>query len=359
MLLCSKKLKNIAFSLLAMMVLYSTSARGKDIDQWLSITFDNDIFLGDDSGYTNGIFFSGFNAFEGDFNNNQTVLLKPLRPTMPTIDRVEREAEAFTFGQMLSTPNDISLLDPPMDEPPYGALLFYAKSYLQVASDYADQITTTIGVVGPTALGKPAQTLVHKATGSEPPKGWDTQIRNEVVFSFSRGRLWRNWVSSTGNADVLSLASADLGTLQTSLRGEIYFRYGRGLKRSFATPLLSSSRTSNPVAIENGWYVYAGLSAGSRLRFILLDGNTFKSSRSVDYKKEYLGLTAGLSYAWERSGFTFAVSDASLLQKIDGDKLDKVTQYGSLTYAWKLGAGSSKAHSWFLATPDEQSERGQ
>lgn len=339
------------------LLLASTAARSVENDQWLSLTFDNDIFLGDDSGYTNGIFFSGFNDYEDEFHEQRSVLLKPLLWTMPSLQSVDRQAAAFTFGQMLGTPNDISLADPPLDEPPYAALLFFSKSFVQVASDYADQITTTIGIVGPAALGKQAQTVVHRITGSEPPMGWDTQIGDELVFSFSRGRMWRNWVSAGGNADFLSVATADIGTFHTGFSGKFYLRYGRGLKRSFATALLSDNRVSNPISVETGWYVYAGLSAGSRLRMILLDGNTFKNSRSVDYKREFLGATVGATYAWSRAGLSFAISDNSLLQQLHDDKLDKVTQYGSLTFAWLLGSSSERGPSWFFETPDKRNDR--
>ena len=348
----------MVLSLMAWVLLFCTPAYGgEDDSHWLSITLDNDIFLGDDSGYTNGLFISGFNAYEGDYHSHRHLLLRPLLWTMPTMALVERQAEAFTFGQALSTPNDISLVEPPLDEPPYGALLFFAKSYVQVTDNYADLITTTIGVVGPAALGEPAQSLVHKVTGSEPPEGWDTQIGNEVVFSFARGRLWRNWVSSAGHADFLSSASVELGTIQTSFNGAVYLRYGRNLKRSFATPLLSGSRASNPIAIENGWTVYAGLSAGTRLRMILLDGNNFKDSRSVDYRKEYVGFTVGATYAWSDSSLTFAVSDSSVLQELNNDKLDQVTQFGSLTFAWRLDPASGGNRGWLFESLEDQDAR--
>lgn len=353
----SRKLKTVVLSLIAWVLFCTTPAHSSEEGQWLSITLDNDIFLGDDSGYTNGLFVSGFSAFEGDYRRDRHFLLWPLIWTMPTSVLLEHQAEAFTLGQALSTPNDISLLDPPLDEPPYGALLYFAKSYVQVTDNYADQITTTVGVVGPAALGEPAQTLVHKVTGSAPPRGWDTQIGNEVVFSFARGRLWRNWSSRNGHADFLSTVSAELGTIQTSFNSSVYLRYGRNLKRSFATPLLSGSRASNPIAIDNGWYVYAGLSLGARLRMILLDGNHFKKSRSVDYRREYLGLTVGATYAWSGSSLTFAVSDSSVLQELNDEKLDQVTQFGSLTFAWQLDPESSRKRGWLFESPEDQDDR--
>lgn len=74
---------------------------------------------------------------------------------------------------------------------------------------------------------------------------------------------------------------------------------------------------------------------------ILLDGNHFRESRSIDYRKEYLGVTVGATYAWKQTSFTFAASDTSVLQQLNDEKLDKVTQFGSMTFAWKLGNGSS------------------
>ncbi|MGB0865899.1 MAG: lipid A deacylase LpxR family protein [Granulosicoccaceae bacterium] len=327
----------------------------EEIEQWRALTLDNDLFLGDDSGYTNGLFYSGFAMDRGE-DALAGFLLKPMLWTLPKT-AVQNRATAFSWGQMLGTPNDISLADPPLDEPPYGALLFYSKSYVQVEQNTADMITTTIGLVGPSALGEPAQSFVHKLTGSEPPMGWHTQIRDEVVFGFSRGWLWRNWVAPSDQADILSLVDIELGTIKIEVNGELMWRYGVGLSRSFATPLLASNRASNPLAVDHGWYVFASLQAGSRLRHILVDGNNFKDSRSLDYKHEYVGFSVGATHAWSNAALTFAMSNSSVLQELDDDQLDNVTQFGSLTFAWRLDPARMGQSSWPFESEEARDER--
>lgn len=303
-------------------------------EHWRAVTLDNDIFVGEDSGYTNGLYFSGF-AVEADEDVLDQLFFSPLRWTLPS-GGASDWATAFSLGQALGTPSDISLREPPPGEPPYAALLYYSRSLLQLQQRHADLITTTVGVVGPAALGEPAQRFVHRVTGSSPPMGWDTQIHNEPVFGFTRGRLWRHWVSRGGRADFLTQADVELGTISSSLGGEVWLRYGEGLDVSFATPLLARDRMANPLAVDHGWYVYAGLSLRLMLRHVLLDGNNFRRSGSIEYDPEFVGATIGASYAWRDIAVSFAINDNSVLRASDAPELEKFTRFGSLTVAWQL-----------------------
>jgi len=46
----------------------------------------------------------------------------------------------------MTTPEDLTIPDPPLDSVPYSGLLFYTDSYIAIQEKYADRITTTIGV---------------------------------------------------------------------------------------------------------------------------------------------------------------------------------------------------------------------
>ncbi len=111
-------------------------------------------------------------------------------------------------------------------------------------------------------------------------------------------------------------------------------RYGSQLKSSYPTTLFSRSRTANPSAVESGWYVYASTQAGYVFNQIFTDGNTFKSSRSIDYDHEFVSLSAGIALNWKRLSFTFAITDSNLLQ--GGNDLTDFTRYGTLIVGWRL-----------------------
>ena len=313
-----------------------SSLASAEVD-WVSVTLDNDLFVDSDNGYTNGLYVSLYDV--GRHSNqlpSHDFWVSPLMWSMPQ-ETIKGSINAYMIGQTMSTPSDISIADPIENELPYSALLSLTNSYMTVSPDHADRVSTTIGIVGPAALGEEAQKLVHGIIGADEPQGWDTQLHNELVFQFSRARTWRSWVSGSGNYDLLTNADLSLGTIKSSLDTGMTVRYGKDLINSYATTLFSNSRISNPVTVEGGWFVYAGVKAGYIFNQIFTDGNTYRDSRSIDYDHEYVGLTAGFSYGWENVSLTFAINDANIIQ--NGDKaeaLDNLTQYGTLTFAWRM-----------------------
>lgn len=305
-------------------------------DKWSSLTIDNDLFVGNDSGYSNGFFYSSYEVNGGAGSIPKPgPMLKSLEWSLPD-GRPTGAVNAYTVGQVMNTPQDITLESPGSNQLPYSALLFVNNTFVYIAPDIADQIGFAFGVVGPLALGEPAQKFVHRITGSDEPKGWDTQLDNELVFQLSRGRIWRNWSSASDNADFLTRAVLSLGTIDSTLQSGVMVRVGHDLKSSYASSLLSSSRTSNPLAIGNSWYVYAGVNFGYVFNQIFADGNTFRNSSSIDYDNERLGLTLGAAYSRKNFSVTFAVNDSNIIQSGDqAGSLEDLTRYGTLTFAWR------------------------
>ena len=308
-----------------------------DEKHWFTGTLDNDLFVGNDSGYTNGIYLSYFKAHtNGQKPIKPDFWVKPLLWMLPDT-RPTATVNVYSFGQTMATPSDITVEEPSLDEVPYSAVLMLNNTFVEVHDTRADSIRTTVGFIGPIAGGEGAQKIVHKIVGSPEPQGWHTQLGNEFIFQFSRGSIWRNWSSSNDHMDILTFAEGSLGTLESSVIGGAYFRYGRNLAPSFMIPLLNRSRATNPGSIANGWNIFAGLDAGYTFNLIYLDGNTFKNSRSIDYKHEQLGYTFGFAYSWSHMGISFAVSDLSVLtNERTKDSMKNMTQFGTLTLAFQL-----------------------
>jgi len=300
---------------------------------WLSVTVDNDMFVGNDSGYTNGLFVSWFDTEENKNQPAPSIFVRPLLWSLSE-QKIEGAVNAFTIGQTMMTPQDITIENPTDDDLPYAGLLMFNNTYLAINEHYADKISTTLGLVGPSSGAKATQKWVHKLIDADDPKGWDTQLKDELVFQFTRGRIRRSWVSESGHIDLLTSGEASLGTLSSSVSGGVMVRYGRDLIRSYATPLFGSSRTSNPVAIEGGWYLYAGLNVGYIFNQIFADGNTFRDSRSIDYEHTQISMSAGMAYSWQDLSITLVINDSNLIEN-DKEQLQELTRYGTLTIAWR------------------------
>jgi len=311
-------------------------AAENNIEKWRSVTIDNDVFVGNDSGYSNGLFISTFEVNyspSADLENDFWVT--PLMWSMPKTSG-KFSVNSYSFGQYLNTPSDIKIANPSLEELPYSALLAFSNSYIMITDQSADIATLQLGVVGPMALGKSVQKLVHGILGANEPQGWDTQINNEVVFEFNRGHSRRIFTTENDNLDILLNGQVSLGTIQSSAAIGTFFRYGENLIRSYPTTLLATTRISNPIAVD-GWNVFTGIRVGYMLNNIALDGNTFRDSRSIDYKHTYVGFSAGFAYAWQNLAVTFAYNDLNLITPNDTpDVLAQLTQFGTISFSWPL-----------------------
>ena len=310
-------------------------ARGEA--DWLSVTLDNDLFVGSDSGYTNGIYFSWFDT---PANNKAEpgFLARAMLWSLSDDGAAVLEVSAKTIGQTMIAPGDITLESPPLppDDLPYAGLLSYSDTYVKSYQKRAEQISVTIGIIGKYSFAEESQKFVHDIISSDEPKGWDTQLDDEIVFQFSHARVWKSWTSDSGRTDVLLGTDAALGTISSSLGAAVMFRYGSQLKRTFATALLVNSRTANPLATDSGWYLFAGASALYVANQIFLDGNTFDDhdDKPINYDRNQLGVTVGLAYSWKNLSVTFAISDLNV--NISGsDPADEYSEFGTFTLAWR------------------------
>ncbi|MFT2097828.1 lipid A deacylase LpxR family protein [Marinomonas sp. 2405UD66-6] len=317
-------------------LLYGTQAYS-DVS-WMSATLDNDFFVGEDNGYTNGIYVSKYNVYDGSYSQHEAdIWVKPLMWSMPNRS-IDRAVNVYSFGQTLTTPYDISQAIPSESDLPYSAVISFTNTYISAGPSYADRVSTTLGIVGPLALGEESQKAIHSIISAQEPKGWDTQLNNELVFEFSRGRIWREWISDSGHADILLGGNIGLGTLSSSVSTAAVFRYGKNLESSYATALFADSRTSNPIAVNGGWFVYSGLALKYYFNQIYTDGNTFSDSRSIDYDHNINILALGVTYSWGNSSLAFAINTPFSLQYNGSSdhRLDDFNSYGTLTFAWQI-----------------------
>jgi len=330
-------LKSVLFASLALCCLIGPNLAQAEADYYL-LTIDNDALVGEDTGYTNGIYFTWVDT---PANNKAKpgFLSRVMMWSMSDSDEPALEYSIKTIGQTMITPEDIEEdpPTPPPDDFPYGGLLFYADSFAKVYDNYADRISTTIGVVGEYSFAEESQEFVHKIIDSDEPCCWDTQLDDEIVFQVYRGRVWRSWVADGDSADLLLGADAELGTIQSSAGASMVVRYGAGLKQTYATVTMVNARISNPIAVDNGWYVYAGLRAGYLANQIFLDGSKSYDDdlEEIEYTNETLGYTVGLAYAWENWSLTVALNDLNTNGDFEGS--EDYTKYGTLTLGWRGG----------------------
>jgi lipid A 3-O-deacylase len=253
--------------------------------------------------------------------------------SMPADEEPVWKVNAHTFGHMMVTPEDITRVNPDPEDLPYAGVMYYLNSHLKIYEHYADLASVTIGLVGPNSGADSVQKYVHKqVSGSDEPMGWHHQLDDEVVFRFTRNRVWRQWRADSGNFDFLSAAGISAGTMESSVGGYAMIRYGTNLGQSYATAAFHGNRAVNPVALNGGWHVFYGLGARYVSNLIFTDGNTFKDSPSVEVDPAKIGMTTGFSYSWRDFVVALAVEDMAMNE----EQFDGIERYGTFTVAYRF-----------------------
>lgn len=323
----SRPFKKWSISLFLISLPYAAIVQAEET--WHFITWDNDVFMDTDGGYSNGLNYSWGNLQNPD--DPMPAITWPMKWTLSDEPSVW-EGSIHTIGHAITTPSSIKLVDPDPNDVPYSAFLYWRCNYIVAKDNFADVLGTTLGIVGPSAQGKELQTAMHKVIGANEPKGWHHQLHDEPVFQLYRARLWRPWTAEGKrfNYDIVSMVDGSLGNLETSVGVSSIFRIGTGLKDSYATAGLAPSRTSNPLSLNGNGYFYVGGSYSYVPHFIFISGNTFKDSASADLERNQVGIVAGYSHSWDNLSVTISYQEIKVMENFDDGRV----KFGSFTFAW-------------------------
>lgn len=321
-------LQNKLLLWLVLAIAFSHPALAKET--WHFVTWDNDVFLDTDGGYSNGLNYSWGNVHDDD--EPIPLAIRPLKWSMSDEQSIWR-GSIHTIGHAITTPSDIKLADPDPNDVPYSALVYWRCNFIDTKENFADVIGTTIGLIGPSARGKQLQKFMHKVIGANEPQGWHHQLRDEPIVQLSRARLWRPWTKEGKdvNYDIVSMVDGNLGNLETSLGFSSIFRVGSGLKDSYPTAGLAPSRTSNPLSLNGNGYFYVGASYSYVPHLIFISGNTFEDSASAHLERNQVGFLAGYSHSWDNLSVTLSYQEIKAMENFDNGRI----RFGSFTFAWR------------------------
>lgn len=314
----------------------------------VNLRLDNDLFGGQDQGYSNGIQLTLVSPNLADYTDD---------PCLPRLARwINRRLDALqpaegfeqrnmiaTFSQGIFTPTDFTRRDLIRDDRPYAGALLMGLGYNARNGDYLQTTQLQFGIVGPSALGKQVQNAVHKALGDETFQGWDNQLHDEPVFRIVHERMHR---FSAGDAhdegwgwDAISHYGGSFGNLATYANTGAELRVGLRLPDDFgSTPLRPAGENTAPSQFYNTgrrpFAAHVFLTSDVRwvLRDITLDGNTFRDSHRVD-KRSFVGVV-GYGVAVMRGHWKFALARYHSTREFDGQRQTPV--FGSFTVSRAL-----------------------
>ena len=306
--------------------------------QFFTFTFENDIFVGEDDGFTNGTGLTygrgPFLSFDGEIPGFINSITKPLY-----IQNIPNRVHgvAYNLFQTLQTPEDITIAEIQPDQLAYAGSIVLQTQLYSWDTNVSDQLSLFLGIVGPLALGEESQTFIHSLIGSDEPEGWAFQLENEPVFRIEARhvqKLARAYGKSLG-FDLLGLVTVGLGNLRSNAEASLAVRFGSNMKFSHATFSLQSDRQVNSLSLAKGndWFIYAGVSADLVANDIFIDGNTFEDSISQDLENFQNSFAAGLVAKFGPLAYVFQVTSISPAAEIQ----DERESFGafSITYPFR------------------------
>jgi lipid A 3-O-deacylase len=286
----------------------------------LTFYFENDAFGGTDRDYTNGARVSWTSPSLNRFSDDTTAggLAGIFDDAPGTGDSSYSRNVAVSIGQSLYTPVNTQNPNLVANERPYAGWLYTGLGLVWKKPHVKNTLVFNIGVIGPWALGEETQHAVHQSLGQRSPQGWDNQLGNEIGINASYERKWRFRSNPEGSglaSDFLPYVGATLGNVYTlaDVGGEL--RFGYNLPDDFGTGAISDSATT-PTPMEGyaarGWahrfgmHMFARAEGRAVARNIFLDGNTFRSSHSVDKNIFVADLSVGFAMNWRNSKLSYA-----------------------------------------------------
>jgi len=198
--------------------------RNIDAERYFRFNYENDFFAAADENYTQGYNLELVTpALER--NPLNYLFFKPQN----TVYKYGIAVEHIGF-----TPNNFVSSEIQIGDRPFAAAIMLKSFSTATNADKATRLSQSIslGLIGPGAFGKEMQVGIHKLTGNKIPRGWNNQIKNDVVVNYRIGYEkqlveYRNIIVLRGNA------SLQLGTLFTNVSAGVNTSMGI-LKSPFA-----------------------------------------------------------------------------------------------------------------------------
>lgn len=273
------------------------AAQPKDNDNFgtLSLSFENDNFIGTDRYYTGGIRLGWMSK---DLKNYRQ---KPFLKWLPFVKNQEFQHTLYvSIGQGVYTPDDITQPNLIKDDRPYAGILYLSLGLHSIGPRWMETWEFSIGIIGPHSYAEQSQKFIHRVFSGDTPQGWSHQLKDELAVELIYERKWR-WVRSGLEKDwrfeVIPYLGSGFGNVFIYASTGTQLRFGWNLPDDFGPSIIRPGGERNFALKRRGQfgiYLFAGIDGKAIVRNIFLDGNTIRGSHRVDKRPFTLDLVVGL-----------------------------------------------------------------
>ncbi len=312
-------------------------------DNWTRLTIleENDgLFFNSDKHYTQGFRISALHPVTAPGVVNGAFDL--LGGVAPIFAPGGTRQGAMFVGQSIFTPKNTQIKPPDPRDRPYAGWAYVGASLLQETdSRMLENFELNFGLVGPGALGKTVQNDFHQFILTPESKGWSSQLQTEFGAVLSYERKWRLPLAggSGFGVDIVPQVGVTAGNIFTHGDAGALVRVGKGLGADYGParvrPALSGTDYFDERGLDGGgaFYFFAGAQGRAVARNIFLDGNSYRTGRSVP-KRNFVGdLQAGFSASWSKS-LRLDVSVVLRSPEFRGQRTADDICTAALTFVW-------------------------
>lgn len=304
----------------------------------LGFSWDNDLFVGSDGQYTNGVRLSwvgdGHDCEQAD--SVTCTLASGLSP-LPGVGLTDRQnAVTLSLEQAMITPSDISRRTPDYQDLPY---IGYSNLEAGLFSWGADSLTgygVRIGVVGEDSGSEQSQKMVHRITGSTEPQGWEHQLGPGVIggaYVIHARRAWQRVSDSGWQTELGYAAGVDANNFHATASAGGFLRFGRNLPRNFIPDYAGIGTAGSLVGLFDGhgfgWEAFVA-TFGEYIGYSYLEEHS--GPYQVETRDGILGLVIGGGVRWDRFSFTLTLQGSSSPLRDSNEPLS----FGNMSFMWQI-----------------------
>lgn len=290
-------------------------------NRYFTFTFEDDLFVGRDYGYTGGVQLAWADGPAQRYEDIAPHWVVTLAQPLWLVRRPAQErAVSYKLGMAVFTPMDLEATIPRQDDMPYSGMVYGQITLHAFDGNVADRAYALVGLVGPASGIGNLQKEFHRLIGSQVPQGWDTQLDNEPVFKLGAARKWRthawDFTDSPWGMDLITYTELGAGTLDSNADLGLSWRIGKSLLRSFPTSGVLPGRDVNPLAgdanVDMNFFI--AVLARFQPNAVYIEGNNFGGKRSgITLNKEQYYLATGAAWNVGDWGFLFSVAHSNKL----------------------------------------------
>jgi hypothetical protein len=282
----------------------------------LSLYVENDLFFRTDRDYTSGVRLAWVSPDIEDDIGDKCVpaWVQPINEKVRDVfalrlSTANQRNMVITLGQAMYTPSDKTRSDLIREDRPYAGWMYLGLGYnerrrpLGTALERLDSLEVNLGVVGPLALAKQTQDLIHDLRGVDRFNGWQHQLKTEPGLQVIAERKYRAR-SGGGKADAIAHYGVSLGNVATYVNAGLELRWGTGIPNDFgSSPIRPAGNNTAPGSfprdgqrmLRRGVHAFASFDARAVARDIFLDGNTFRHGHHVKKVPLVADLAVGIA----------------------------------------------------------------